>query len=290
MSKLPDTVKWSEEALKILEQTDKESAKAVVTAISKAAEVKDTKEAAMMATADLAVWSKEEKALWVEPYLITLFPTIMALTADKLRPVQIKAEAAGKALVRAHLFFERSNRAAPAPFYSAAAGHGPQSRAGCTRRRPLRSLCRLARGWTDGGHRPAKTQRTQGSGAFFAERLHTRACGAGGRRVACALAGRRISHAPPISPLPLRAALLFAHTPPARFFAPNPAQMETLSPYAVDGMLPLLFKQFEEHRWQTKLGAVKMFTDLAASSTKYATRHRHPARLALPTPAKGSSH
>ena len=42
MSKLPDTVKWSEEALKILEQTDKESAKAVVTAISKAAEVKDT--------------------------------------------------------------------------------------------------------------------------------------------------------------------------------------------------------------------------------------------------------
>merc|ERR1719247_3355553 len=33
--------------------------------------------------------------------------------------------------------------------------------------------------------------------------------------------------------------------------------METLSPYAVDGMLPLLFKQFEEHRWQTKLGAIK---------------------------------
>merc|ERR1719240_221072 len=33
-------------------------------------------------------------------------------------------------------------------------------------------------------------------------------------------------------------------------------------------MLPLLFKQFEEHRWQTKLGAVKMFKELAASSTK----------------------
>ena len=75
MSKLPDTVKWSEEALKILEQTDKESAKAVVTAISKAAEVKDTKEAAMIATTDLAVWSKEEKALWVEPYLILPLPT-----------------------------------------------------------------------------------------------------------------------------------------------------------------------------------------------------------------------
>merc|ERR1719329_2098089 len=33
-------------------------------------------------------------------------------------------------------------------------------------------------------------------------------------------------------------------------------------------MMPLLFKQFEEHRWQTKLGAVKMFAELAASSTK----------------------
>merc|ERR1719238_2603132 len=33
--------------------------------------------------------------------------------------------------------------------------------------------------------------------------------------------------------------------------------MEGLSEHAVDGMLPLLFKQFEEHRWQTKLGAVK---------------------------------
>ena len=289
MSKLPDTVKWSEEALKILEQTDKESAKAVVTAISKAAEVKDTKEAAMIATTDLAVWSKEEKALWVEPYLITLFPTIMALTADKLRPVQIKAEAAGKALVRAHLFFEGSNRAAPAPFYSAAAGHGPQSRAGCTRRRPLRSLCRLARGWTDGGHRPAKTQRTQGSGAFFAERLHTRACvpaARGGMRLGWPAHLARTAHLAPSSPC---CPSLCSH-PSRSFFAPTPAQMETLSPYAVDGMLPLLFKQFEEHRWQTKLGAVKMFTDLAASSTKYATRHRHPARLALPTPAKGSSH
>ena len=44
--------------------------------------------------------------------------------------------------------------------------------------------------------------------------------------------------------------------------------MAGLSEYAVDGMLPLLFKQFEEHRWQTKLGAVKMFAQLAKSSTK----------------------
>merc|ERR1719486_1041059 len=44
--------------------------------------------------------------------------------------------------------------------------------------------------------------------------------------------------------------------------------MAALNPYAVDGMLPLLFKQFEEHRWQTKLGAVKMFAELAKSSPK----------------------
>ena len=80
-----------------------------------------------------------------------------------------------------------------------------------------------------------------------------------------------------------------AHLPAARPQA-GTAIMEALNPVAVDAMLNLLFVQFEEHRWQTKLGAVKMFTDLAASSTKYATRHRHPARLALPTPAKGSSH
>ena len=170
----------------------------------------------MIATTDLAVWSKEEKALWVEPYLITLFPTIMALTADKLRPVQIKAEAAGKALVRAHLFFEGSNRAAPAPFYSAAAGHGPQSRAGCTRRRPLRSLCRLARVGRMAGTVPPKPNAHKGAELFSPSACTlVRACRRPG--VACALAGRRISHAPPISPLPLRAALLFAHTPPARF-------------------------------------------------------------------------
>merc|ERR1719331_3057533 len=46
------------------------------------------------------------------------------------------------------------------------------------------------------------------------------------------------------------------------------AMMAGLSPHAVDGMLPLLYKQFEEHRWQTKLAAVKMFKALALSSTK----------------------
>jgi len=142
MSKLPDSLSWSEDAAKILEQTDKESAKAVATAIGKAAEAKDTKEGAMQAVTDLATWAKAEKALWVEPYLITLFPQVMALCADKQKPVQIKAEAAGAAM------------------------------------------------------------------------------------------------------------------------------MAGLSEYAVDGMLPLLFKQFEEHRWQTKLGAVKMFKELASSSTK----------------------
>merc|ERR1719240_834142 len=54
--------------------------------------------------------------------------------------------------------------------------------------------------------------------------------------------------------------------------AAGTAMMASLNPLAVDGMLPLLFKQFEEHRWQTKLGAVKMFKELAASSTKAVTQ------------------
>merc|ERR1719230_696821 len=96
----------------------------------------------MQCVIDLAKWSKEAKAQWVESYLIPLFPTVMALIADKQKPVQIKAEEAGAAM------------------------------------------------------------------------------------------------------------------------------MAGLSEYAVDGMLPLLYKQFEEHRWQTKLGAVNMFKALAAQSTK----------------------
>ena len=101
MSKLPDDLAWSESAKALLEETDKESAKAVATTIGKAAEVKDTKESAMAAVVDLATWSKENKALWVEPYLVTLFPQIMALCADKQKPVQIAAEKAGAAMVRA---------------------------------------------------------------------------------------------------------------------------------------------------------------------------------------------
>ena len=100
MSKLPDTIAWTESSLTLLEQTDKSSVKSVAVTIGKAAEVKETKEAAMVAVTDLAKWAKGEKALFVEPYLITLFPTIMALCADKQRPVQIKAEEAGAAMVR----------------------------------------------------------------------------------------------------------------------------------------------------------------------------------------------
>merc|ERR1719183_448064 len=46
------------------------------------------------------------------------------------------------------------------------------------------------------------------------------------------------------------------------------AMMEALNPLAIDAMLPLLFKAFEEHRWQTKLAAVKMFAELARASPK----------------------
>jgi len=141
-SKLPEELPWSEEAKAILEQTDKSSCKAVCTTIKQAATEKATKEGAMAAVADLAIWSKAEGIFWTEPYLVTTFEVVMALVADKMKPVQIKAEEAGAAL------------------------------------------------------------------------------------------------------------------------------MSALNPAAVDGMLPLLFKQFEEHRWQTKLGAVKFFAQLAKASPK----------------------
>ena len=141
MSKLPTDLPWAEASKTLLAETDKESVKAVCTAIGKACENKDTKEAAMQAVVDLATWAKENSILWTEPYLVTL-PQIMALAADKARPAQIKADTAGAQM------------------------------------------------------------------------------------------------------------------------------MSALSPHAVDGMLPLLFKQFEEHRWQTKLSAVKMFAELAKSAPK----------------------
>ena len=142
--KLPDADEfpWSAESATLLEETDKTSIKAVVTTIKKKCDDKACKEACMQAVTDLASWAKEQKVLWLEPYLITVFEQIMALVSDKQRPVQLKAEAAGTAL------------------------------------------------------------------------------------------------------------------------------MACLNPLAVDGMMPLLFKQFDEHRWQTKLGAVKMFRDLAKNSPK----------------------
>ena len=71
MSKLPADLKWSELAAPLLEQTEKTSCKA--------AEVKDTKEAAMAAVKDLATWATEQKVFWPEPYIVTLFPTVMKL-------------------------------------------------------------------------------------------------------------------------------------------------------------------------------------------------------------------
>jgi len=141
MSKLPSDI-FSEAAAALLEQTDQSSCKAVVTTINQACQDKDKKEAAMAAVADLCNWSVKEKALWVESYTITTFPNVMSLIADKARPVQIKAQEAGDAM------------------------------------------------------------------------------------------------------------------------------MAAMNPLAVDAVIPLLFKAFEEHRWQTKLGAVKMFAALAKNSPK----------------------
>merc|ERR1719240_952285 len=50
--------------------------------------------------------------------------------------------------------------------------------------------------------------------------------------------------------------------------AAGTALMSSLNPLAVDGMMPLLFKEFDEHRWQTKLAAVNMFGKLAENAPK----------------------
>jgi len=144
-SKLPEDLAWSESSVTLLAETDKTSVKSVCITINKAADAKDTKESAMQAVTDLCKWSKEAGVFFPEPYLATVFPTVMSLCADKARPVQIKAKEAGEAM------------------------------------------------------------------------------------------------------------------------------MTCLNPVAVDAMLNLLFVQFEEHRWQTKLAAVQMFAALAKSASKTVT-------------------
>ena len=78
--KLPDADEfpWSAESATLLEETDKTSIKAVVTTIKKKCDDKACKEACMQAVTDLASWAKEQKVLWLEPYLITVFEQIMA--------------------------------------------------------------------------------------------------------------------------------------------------------------------------------------------------------------------
>jgi len=144
-SKLPADLAWSAAAVELLAETDKTSAKSVCIAINKSKDDKDKKEASMAAVKDLAVWAKSADAFWPEPYLVTVFPTVLGMCADKAKAVQVKAEEAGTAI------------------------------------------------------------------------------------------------------------------------------MEALNPVAVDAMLNLLFVQFEEHRWQTKLAAVRMFAALAKSNPKAVT-------------------
>ena len=91
-SKLPDDLKWCEAAAAFLAETDKTSAKSVCIAVNKSKDDKDKKEAAMATVKDLAVWAKETAVFWPEPYLVTVFPTVLALCADKAKPVQLKAE------------------------------------------------------------------------------------------------------------------------------------------------------------------------------------------------------
>ena len=91
-SKLPEDLAWSESAAALLSDTDKTSVKSICVTITKNAESKDKKEACMATVIDLAKWAKENAVFWPEPYLVTIFPVVMAMCADKLKPVQVKAQ------------------------------------------------------------------------------------------------------------------------------------------------------------------------------------------------------
>ena len=79
-------MKWSEEVLALLAETDKTSCKSVCIALGKAAEAKDTKAAAMAGVKELCDWAKEQKVYWTESFVVTLFPTILAVRAAAARP------------------------------------------------------------------------------------------------------------------------------------------------------------------------------------------------------------
>ena len=102
MPTLPN-IAWSEGVPALLPEpaAERTSAEAVCTALHKAAEDKDAKAAAMSGIGDLAAWAKDASAYWIEPYLIPLLPTVLALCADKARAVQLVAEQAGVALMGA---------------------------------------------------------------------------------------------------------------------------------------------------------------------------------------------
>merc|ERR1719181_1854227 len=57
----------------------------------------------------------------------------------------------------------------------------------------------------------------------------------------------------------------------AKADAAGEAMMAALNPVSVDAMLLLIFKEFKEHRWQTKLAAVQLFSALAKASAKAVT-------------------
>ena len=101
MTKIPADLEWDPEARQFLAMADCTSAKAVCVAIGRAANEKGTREVAMSAVIDLCTWAKANGILFCEPYLITLFATVMSLSADKDKRVQQRAEEAGVAMMGA---------------------------------------------------------------------------------------------------------------------------------------------------------------------------------------------
>ncbi len=98
-SKISKDIEWSQESLDLLSQIDKESIKSILTVVSESIENKNTKEAALIVLNDLSNWSKLTNSIWVESYLITHLSSIITLTSDKQKSVQITAEKTGNNLM-----------------------------------------------------------------------------------------------------------------------------------------------------------------------------------------------
>ncbi|KAL1506987.1 hypothetical protein AB1Y20_007851 [Prymnesium parvum] len=93
-------VEWSEAAGALLPPPPL-SADEACAALHAALDPQRAPAAALHGVQQLAEWAEARRAQWLEPYVMAFLPSVLALCADKQRAVQLAAEAAGRAMMRA---------------------------------------------------------------------------------------------------------------------------------------------------------------------------------------------